>query len=47
MTIVGGMAAQKQQRLLSNHPNIIVATPGRLWKLFSEVYLINILCKVF
>ncbi|RIA98835.1 P-loop containing nucleoside triphosphate hydrolase protein [Glomus cerebriforme] len=36
MTIVGGMAAQKQQRLLSKHPNVIVATPGRLWELFSE-----------
>lgn len=37
------MATQKQQRLLSKHPNIIVATPGRLWELFSEVYLINVL----
>ncbi len=37
MVIIGGMAVQKQQRLLSKHPNIIVATPGRLWELFSEV----------
>ncbi|CAI2161477.1 7537_t:CDS:10 [Funneliformis geosporum] len=36
MVIVGGMSVQKQQRLLSKHPNIIVATPGRLWELFSE-----------
>ena len=47
MTIVGGMSAQKQQRLLSKHPNIIVATPGRLWELFSEVYLINVLYNIF
>ncbi|GBC06794.1 hypothetical protein RclHR1_07050002 [Rhizophagus clarus] len=44
ITIVGGMATQKQQRLLSKHPNIIVATPGRLWELFSEndAYLNNL-----
>ncbi|PKK75453.1 P-loop containing nucleoside triphosphate hydrolase protein [Rhizophagus irregularis] len=44
ITIVGGMATQKQQRLLSKHPNIIVATPGRLWELFSEndAYLSNL-----
>ena len=27
----------KQERLLSQHPPIVVATPGRLWKLMSEV----------
>jgi len=37
MAIVGGMSLQKQQRLLKKHPNIIVATPGRLWEVFSEV----------
>ncbi|CAG8605378.1 13268_t:CDS:10 [Rhizophagus irregularis] len=44
ITIVGGMSTQKQQRLLSKHPNIIVATPGRLWELFSEndAYLSNL-----
>ncbi|GAB5588402.1 ATP-dependent RNA helicase [Umbelopsis nana] len=36
IAIVGGMSAQKQQRQLSQQPNIIVATPGRLWELFSE-----------
>ncbi|CAG8458870.1 16842_t:CDS:10 [Cetraspora pellucida] len=36
MTIVGGMAIQKQKRLLERNPNIIVGTPGRLWELLSE-----------
>ncbi|KAI8139452.1 P-loop containing nucleoside triphosphate hydrolase protein [Fennellomyces sp. T-0311] len=34
-TIVGGMSVQKQQRMLNNKPDIIVATPGRLWEVFS------------
>jgi superfamily II DNA/RNA helicase len=29
--IVGGMAMPKQQRLLDGHPDVVVATPGRLW----------------
>ena len=37
MAVVGGMAPQKQQRLLRKCPEIIVATPGRLWDLISEV----------
>ena len=31
--LVGGLAAAKQQRLLSRRPAIVVATPGRLWEL--------------
>ena len=34
--LVGGMSIQKQIRLLSYKPTIIVATPGRLWELMSE-----------
>ena len=34
--LVGGMSIQKQQRLLSYKPAIIVATPGRLWELMDE-----------
>lgn len=34
--IVGGMSIQKQQRLLSYEPTIIIATPGRLWELLNE-----------
>ena len=34
--VVGGMSIQKQQRLLSYKPAIIVATPGRLWELMNE-----------
>ena len=37
VAVVGGMAPQKQQRLLNKCPEIIVATPGRLWDLISEV----------
>ncbi|VDN50458.1 unnamed protein product [Dracunculus medinensis] len=31
ITIVGGLSQQKQERLLSYCPEIIVATPGRFW----------------
>ena len=34
--IVGGMSIQKQERLLSYNPTIIIATPGRLWELLNE-----------
>ena len=34
--LVGGMSIQKQQRLLSYKPAIIIATPGRLWELMDE-----------
>lgn len=34
--IVGGMAAQKQERILNRRPEIVIATPGRLWKLIKE-----------
>ena len=33
VTIVGGMAPQKQIRLLDQAPEIVVATPGRFWDL--------------
>lgn len=34
--IFGGLAAVKQERVLSKCPEIVVATPGRLWELISE-----------
>lgn len=34
--IFGGMAAVKQERILSKCPEIVVATPGRLWELLNE-----------
>ncbi|XP_041070408.1 ATP-dependent RNA helicase DDX24 [Carcharodon carcharias] len=34
--IVGGMAAQKQERVLNCRPEIVIATPGRLWELIKE-----------
>ncbi|KAK9146246.1 hypothetical protein Sjap_006149 [Stephania japonica] len=33
--IVGGMSREKQERLLTSRPEIIVGTPGRLWELMS------------
>ncbi|KAL5017190.1 hypothetical protein ScPMuIL_006779 [Solemya velum] len=36
ISIVGGMAVQKQQRILRQKPEIIVATPGRLWELVEQ-----------
>ncbi|XP_023952779.2 ATP-dependent RNA helicase DDX24 [Bicyclus anynana] len=35
-TIVGGMAAVKQERVLRSGPEIVVATPGRLWELLNQ-----------
>lgn len=34
--VVGGMAQTKQRRMLNRRPEIIVATPGRLWDLIKE-----------
>lgn len=30
------MAVVKQERILRNGPEIVVATPGRLWELIEE-----------
>lgn len=42
--IVGGIAAQKQQRLLKQMPEIVVGTPGRLWELMTggESHLLEV-----
>ncbi|XP_056401626.1 ATP-dependent RNA helicase DDX24, partial [Hyla sarda] len=34
--VVGGMAPQKQQRMLNRRPEIVIATPGRLWEMIKE-----------
>ncbi|GFT13107.1 ATP-dependent RNA helicase DDX24 [Trichonephila clavipes] len=34
--LVGGMAPEKQKRILKKCPEIIVATPGRLWEMIVE-----------
>lgn len=46
VTIVGGMSAQKQARLLKKGVDIIVGTPGRLWELLSMVrqFILLIYC---
>lgn len=42
--IVGGMAVAKQERILKQSPEIVVATPGRFWELYQsgEKHLQNI-----
>ena len=37
VVVVGGMASQKQERMLKKCPEIVIATPGRLWELIQEV----------
>ncbi|XP_017468448.1 PREDICTED: ATP-dependent RNA helicase DDX24 [Rhagoletis zephyria] len=34
--IFGGLAVAKQERLLKQCPEIVVATPGRLWELYEQ-----------
>lgn len=34
--VVGGMSQHKQRRLLKRRPEIVIATPGRLWDLVKE-----------
>ena len=36
-TIVGGMSAQKQERILGRGVDVLVATPGRLWDILEGV----------
>merc|ERR1719431_2334147 len=35
VTVVGGMAQEKQIRMLRRKPEVIIATPGRLWELMK------------
>ncbi len=35
--IVGGMSAQKQERILRRGVDVLVATPGRLWDILEGV----------
>ncbi|XP_012141553.2 ATP-dependent RNA helicase DDX24 [Megachile rotundata] len=34
--LLGGLAAVKQERILSKGPEIVIATPGRLWELIQQ-----------
>ncbi|OXA61192.1 ATP-dependent RNA helicase DDX24 [Folsomia candida] len=36
VVIVGGLATVKQERLLRAKPQVVIATPGRLWELAKE-----------
>ncbi|KAG7391357.1 ATP-dependent RNA helicase ddx24 [Phytophthora boehmeriae] len=35
VTLVGGMAVQKQKRILGYRPEIVIGTPGRLWDIID------------
>lgn len=37
VVVVGGISQMKQERLLKQEPEIIVATPGRLMQMIDEV----------
>jgi ATP-dependent RNA helicase DDX24/MAK5 len=41
VAIVGGMSEEKQQRLIGKVPQIVVATPGRLWALLETVMVFD------
>lgn len=34
--VIGGVASEKQQRILNRGPEIVVGTPGRLWELIEQ-----------
>lgn len=34
--VLGGMSVEKQRRVLTKRPEVIIATPGRLWQLIEE-----------
>lgn len=42
--VVGGLAKEKQERLLKRKPEIVVGTPGRLWELYNDgnPHLVNL-----
>ncbi|KAJ3063122.1 ATP-dependent RNA helicase [Podochytrium sp. JEL0797] len=45
VSMVGGMSLEKQKRVLSHSPDIIVATPGRLWELAENDELTRVSLK--
>ncbi|RUS78375.1 hypothetical protein EGW08_013868 [Elysia chlorotica] len=34
--VLGGMSVEKQRRVMGQNPEVIIATPGRLWQLIEE-----------
>ncbi|KTW31889.1 uncharacterized protein T551_01150 [Pneumocystis jirovecii RU7] len=47
IAIIGGLSVQRQERLFKKKPDIIVATPGRLWEIINQNnYFLTMLSKV-
>lgn len=42
VTLVGGMASQKQKRMLAYGPEIVIGTPGRLWDLIQDAQVTHL-----
>ena len=42
VVVVGGISQMKQERLLKQEPEIVVATPGRLMQMIDEVFLVEL-----
>ncbi len=36
VNVIGGLAVQKQLRILEKRPSVVVGTPGRLWEILSN-----------
>jgi ATP-dependent RNA helicase DDX24/MAK5 len=36
VNVIGGLAIQKQLRILQKRPSVVVGTPGRLWEVLSH-----------
>lgn len=39
-SLIGGISIQKQERIVKNKPEIIVATPGRLWDAINQFNMV-------
>jgi ATP-dependent RNA helicase DDX24/MAK5 len=37
MCLIGGLSSQKQERLFKRNPEVLIATPGRLWEFIHDL----------
>ena len=45
-SVVGGLSAHKQKRIVERGADVLVATPGRLWDLIKSVSSSFVYCPV-